>query len=240
MSSTHTERARQAGDGPEGAGGPAGRDERTEEVLGHWRRGDLEARRRLFFKLRRFLIGRVRTSVSWPALRARETPEDVAHDLLVSLFQRERFATFEDRGEGSLRAWLDCCLQQYMVDMVRRQSTRRAGEGRAPLPLDGGGSDHRAIDPAASDPGASTLLFYEDWKARILAALPAREELVWRLRVDEELDYNTISEREDITPEGARGLFFRARRRLRDLGLGEDDLEGGEHSDPEARGTQPG
>ncbi|MDP6410580.1 MAG: hypothetical protein QGI46_14490, partial [Planctomycetota bacterium] len=97
---------------------PAQGAERTEAVLGRWRRGDKEAKRRLFFKLRRFLIERAQASPTWPALRTRETPEDVAHDLLVSLFKRERFATFEDRGEGSLRAWLDCCLQQHMVDLV--------------------------------------------------------------------------------------------------------------------------
>lgn len=213
--------------GPSSAGPPSPDlpedGERTEDALAQARGGSQEAERRLFHKLWRFLLGRTRRSSNWPALKKHMEAEDAAQGLWLSLFRRDSLAGFTDHGEGSLRAWLACCLDRHLVDTLRRLNAGQRGGGALPVALEGVGSSAPGLDPASPEPGASTIVHFKEWAQSCREALTPPEHRVWCLRVDDELDFEEIGERLGITAAAARGLHLRARRRLQDLGLGDGE-----------------
>ncbi|MAF66318.1 MAG: hypothetical protein CMJ84_11765 [Planctomycetes bacterium] len=194
---------------------------RTEEALAHARAGSHAAERRLFHKLWSFLVERTRKSATWPAVKRLRVAdaEDIAQGLWVSLFRKDSLAGFEDRGEGSLRAWLNCCLESYLVDTLRMLNAECRGGGALPAALEGGSASTPGPVPASPLPGPSTLVRFSEWAQRCRLALTPREYRVWCLRVDHEFGFEEIGERLDITPAAARGLHHRAIERLRAAGL---------------------
>ena len=198
---------------------------RTEEALAQARAGSHTAEQYVFHKLWRFLIERTRRSPTWPAVKRYMEVEDAAQGLWLTIFSRDSLAGFEDRGEGSLRAWLACCLEHYLVDTLRRLNAERRGGGALQVPLEGGKSSTFGMVPASPEPGPSTMVRFADWAQRCRQVLTPREHRIWCLRVDNELSFKEIGERLDITPAAARGVHHRAIERLRTAGLlsGEED-----------------
>ncbi len=200
--------------------------ERTEEALARAQEGSKEAERRLFHKLWRFLLERTRRSPSWSALQKYMEAEDAAQGLWLTLFRRDSLAGFEDRGEGSLRAWLACCLERHLVDTLRRLTAEQRGGGAPLVSLEGADASRPGPIPASPDPGASTIVRFTEWAQRCRQALTPREHRVWCLRVDDELDFEEIGERLGMTASAARGLHLRARERLQALELLGDEEPG--------------
>jgi len=200
--------------------------ERTEDTLARALGGAQEAERQLFHKLWRFLLERTRRSPSWSALQGSMEVEDAAQGLWLTLFRRDSLAGFEDRGEGSLRAWLACCLERHLVDTLRRLTAEQRGGGAPLVSLEGADSSRPGPIPASPDPGASTIVRFTEWAQRCRQALTPREHRVWCLRVDDELDFEEIGERLGMTASAARGLHLRARERLQALELLGDEEPG--------------
>ncbi len=212
--------------------------ERTEAQWARARKGSREDERQLFFKLWNFVVERTRRNRCWPGLKPHMEAEDVAQSLWELVFRRGSLQYFEDRGAGSLRVWLGCCLDHHMVDLLRHHKAERRGGGEANLPLDAGNSSAPGFVPVSTEPGVLSIVQFSDWKDRCKEVLQRREYAVWRLRVDDELEYAAIGEALSITPAAARGLLKRARGRLHGRGLlGDGDASIGD--EPGARGGNP-
>jgi len=182
--------------------------------------GDEEASSKLFLRLRRSLVAIVRNHSLFPALRARHGEEDVVGELWTRLFSSDAFERFEDRGPGSLRAFVYSALDHLMVDLTRRAGADKRGGGRLPKRLDKTGSETTEVHrPEARGPGPVTLAGIQDWMGNCEEALDGRELEAWSLRTREGLDFGAIAERLGCTESAARGVMHRAIKRLMDEGL---------------------
>lgn len=110
----------------------------------------------------------------------------------------------------SLKKWLRRIVQHQALDILRRQAVRRHD------PLD------RATEAADSTPGPDALAASSERAAhirsvvrRVLAQRPPRERLVWRLYIDEGLDYSDITDLPDINYRLATQTVHRIRQQLR-------------------------
>ena len=63
-------------------------------------------------------------------------PEDLAHDFLVQLLERDRLGPFERR-EGQFRVWLRQCLRHFVRDYLDRQRAAKRGGGVVHVGLEG-------------------------------------------------------------------------------------------------------
>ncbi len=190
---------------------------RTEEALRRAQNGSEETERRLFHKLWRFLLDRTRGNANWPILERHVEADDVAQSLWATLFRRDSLRRFEDRGEGSLRAWLGCCLDRHLLDLVRRHTAEK--HGVTPASLEANDSSAAGIHPPSPDPGPYTAVGFAEWKEQCAAVLSERELVVWILRTEEERNFDAIGLALGISASAARGLLKRGRDKLRERGL---------------------
>lgn len=192
----------------------------TELLVSRFLGGNAMAADRLFRNLERSLRPLVRFHPLFRSLRGRMTEDDVLGELWKTLLERDSLEHFDDRGPGSLRAWLRGVLDRLMTDLARRGGAMKRRGGELPHSLDGSSSTaRRAGQVAGGAPGPATIARVGDFADRCLRALPQREAEVWELRVLRELEFDEIASKLGCTPASARGLLHRARARLVELGI---------------------
>lgn len=196
-----------------------GDDERTEVLLHRARQGSREAQLMVFHKMWHYLLQRTRASRTWSTLKLHMEPEDAVQGLSLQLFRLNSLESFEDRGEGSLRAWLKCCLEHHLVGLVRTINTKRRGGGVSTVSIQDGDSTTPGAILPSSDPGAPSLAGFAEWAQRCRETLQHREYEVWSLRIDGSLKYDEIGKRLGLSHDAARSLYRRAKKRLSDSGL---------------------
>jgi RNA polymerase sigma-70 factor (ECF subfamily) len=142
----------------------------------------------------------------------RRVGADVADDLLAETFARAWYARrkFRDPGTGSAGPW----LQGIAANVVRDYRRRGAIEARASrrLGLARTAAEEHGYAATVSRLDAHTRL--DDFRDR-LDELPAEQRAALELRVIDELDYDEIAERLDVSPTTARTRVHRALKTLR-------------------------
>jgi RNA polymerase sigma-70 factor (ECF subfamily) len=89
---------------------------KTEQLIAGARAGDERAWRALFERSQVFLL--VRLEIEMPGfLRRTSSPEDVLQEAFLKVTQK--LDTFEYKGEGSFRRWLNQIVQNEMKNLVR-------------------------------------------------------------------------------------------------------------------------
>ncbi len=186
----------------------------TRTMLRFALRGDPEAERRFYLRLKERLTVLAGRHPLMPRLRSTTTPEDVASEVLVRCFAARAFQRFEDRGRNSIPRFLHVVLQRTLVDMLRRSKSakRRSSTGADPVPVAVGELD--AYEPPSNDPTPTSQARSAELAELCQKLLGGRELEVWKLIEFEGLQPADVAERLDIAPSTVRSLFHRARCKL--------------------------
>jgi RNA polymerase sigma-70 factor (ECF subfamily) len=167
-------------------------------------------------------------------LARREIGTDLAAKVSASDIVQETFLAagrdigqFEGASVAEMRGWLRGILK-HLVNNTRR---RYRGTGKRRLDLEvaaGGVEDERAggwwatISASATSPsGCAMRQEREQALRRALTTLPEHYRLVIRWRHQEQMSFDAIAGRLDVSPEAARKVWGRALLRLREA-LGPD------------------
>jgi len=154
-----------------------------------------------------------------------------AHDLVQDTLERalRRFAQLP--AGGNPRGWLFTILHNAFIDRCRSDRAQRA------TPVDQ--VEERLAVPDAGEPAAWEQVTPEQVKAAV-AQLPEEFRAVYGLHADERKSYEEISRALGIPKATVGTRLMRARRRLKEILLGEDEgglepggngVSGGGHGD---------
>ena len=187
-------------------GGPA-------EAIG----GEIDAFRDYLTQLARREIG--------PDLAAKVSASDIVQETFLAAGRD--IAQFRGVGAAELRGWLKGILK-HLINNTRR---RYRGTGKRRVDLEvaaGGGEGERAggwwatISASATSPsGCAMRQEREQALSRALTTLPEHYRLVIRWHHQEQMSFEAIAGRLDVSPEAVRKVWGRALLRLREaLGPG--------------------
>jgi RNA polymerase sigma factor (sigma-70 family) len=144
----------------------------------------------------------------WLAAELRD--EGLAHELLAETLAEAWFSRrrFSDPGDGSARPWLFGIAHNLVRRVRRDRAIETRGRARLGLPLPEPDAYAELIERLAAEQQLGSAEEQFDH-------LPEEQRNALELRVVQELDYDEIGRRLDITPEGARTRVFRALGTLR-------------------------
>jgi RNA polymerase sigma-70 factor (ECF subfamily) len=151
-----------------------------------------------------------------PQLRAKGGASDLVQETLLDAWRG--FGQFRGNSAAELRKWLRRLLLNNLVSFARRY--RDAGKRQVirEVALEAGNSSsERGGGPTADTPSPSgQAMAHEQAEAlqQALERLPEDYRRVLRLRYHEELSFEDIGRRMDLTPNAARKLWLRAIKRL--------------------------
>lgn len=187
------------------SGLPAPLDEHvTREMVRRMQAGDADAWRELYGRYRDELLLLIRLNMG-TRLRAALQSEDVLQSVVLEAFQA--MPRFEDRGQGSLRAYLNLLLVQKVRGHARALSARKRN-----------GTTRLSETQADALPAAATLPDYVDARygkiERALQVLPADMREVIVLRRLDGVSNTAAAERLQRSEEATRKLYARAMARL--------------------------
>jgi len=192
----------------------------TELLLVRAKQGNSLAWDRLFVRVRKRLLGAIRNHPSHALLPDDQSEVDLFQELWTTLIARASFDHFEDRGPGSLRAFLHRCLDYLIKDSIKSARAAKRGGERRRLSLDGDGLLGGEPDsPVTPGPGPATAAEWRDWESRCLEILKGQNREVWRLRFVEDLDYPTIAEHLGKSESSIRSAYDRALDELYEAGV---------------------
>lgn len=148
----------------------------------------------------------------------REEIDDLTHNVIVSLFDKDcrKLKMYEGRNQASFATFVRVCATRLTLDHLRYRQRRPAmvsGEQ--------GGEDARDLLAESPDPHLGPedrAALGEDFAtlARLVAALPAREQLLVRLHLVEGLEIPAVARVLGITENATHVLKSRVRAKLRD------------------------
>lgn len=142
-----------------------------------------------------------------PELRQRESASDIVQSTVRELLASGRF---EDRGEDSLRAWLEAAAEHKIQNRARRWRTAARG-ARGEVPFDDAESSLR------SPSGDAAIEEDKGRLERALEALPATSRLALERVQLQGQSYAEVAEELGKSPEAVRKLVARALARLSTL-----------------------
>jgi len=186
----------------------------TDVHVSRWQAGDESAFAILYERFAPLIEVRVRRSRHWRGLHVTYQVEDIVQEAWLRVLPAGKL-TFTSRGPGSFLGYVARVADNTMVDLVRRATTQKRGDGKAPASLD----TEAALDPAVQ-PGRNGFVTptsaarCSELKALAEEILQERELVAWQLI---ELEGYTASEvwlALDTSGSAARGLLLRACARL--------------------------
>lgn len=184
---------------------------RTEVVARMYKESPSSADAELFSRMREALMPFIKSHPVFRALSNFMGEEDVLQEVLLRFLERRALDRFEDRGPGSLRAYVKKFADRVLRDLLRSCIAKKRG-GEAEV-----GEVDSGVREAA--PGPSTVVRHADHMAWCRDALPEQQSEAWELHVENGLDFEEIAGRLKCTAAAVRGRVFRAIIRLVDLGL---------------------
>lgn len=190
----------------------AAKDERTEVYVTRFRDAESSgAGQELFSRLRRALGPYVSSHPVFRALRRWSSEEDLVQEVLLSLLDRDALERFQDRGPGSLRAYVKKHADGTLRDMLRRCTSQRRG----------GGVEVNEIDSRIPgvEPNPSSAVRHDDLLEECVANLPESQADAWHAHVVKGMGFDEIARESGCTPSAVRGRVFRAINRLIELEL---------------------
>jgi RNA polymerase sigma-70 factor, ECF subfamily len=195
------------------------RSDHVAELLVRVRRGDGEARDRLFEECRAYVGVVARAQVeSW--LRQKVDASDLIQQTLLEAHRA--LGDFQGTTEAEWLAWLKRILSHNAADFVRRYrgTAKRQARREVPLHVQTAGASDFFRDPA--DPGESPSQAFMK-KEQELAVAQAMAQLsddyreVIMLRNLQRLPFDEVAERMGRSRPAAQMLWMRAVRRLQEL-----------------------
>jgi RNA polymerase sigma-70 factor (ECF subfamily) len=195
------------------------------ELLSRARAGESAALGELCALYRNYLRMVVRTGLG-PRLRERVELSDVVQEALVEVVRQ--FPQFTGQNEAALVGWLRRLVGQKLADLGRYHSrAKRAGEATA-LPLDAapdagrgrpGEESGRLLDmlalsqtsPSQAASKREQLVLLAD----AFAGLPEGEADVLWLYYAENLSFEAIGQRLDLSRKSVRGIYARGLKHLK-------------------------
>ncbi|MFO0830374.1 MAG: RNA polymerase sigma factor [Phycisphaerales bacterium] len=125
--------------------------------------------------------------------------DPLAHDIVQDAFVRVIRSLPELRSEAALASWMSRTLRSAAVDVLRKESRRRARE--------------RARPPGEHAPGGTPD--DSSWLTGALAGIEASDALLLRARVVEDLTLEEAGRASGLTSDAAHGRIRRALAALR-------------------------
>jgi RNA polymerase sigma-70 factor (ECF subfamily) len=149
-------------------------------------------------------------------LQAKGGASDLVQETLVDALRD--FGRFHGQSEAELQAWLRQLLLHNLVDFTRHyRKAEKRRIGREIELEEGDSSAERGgkLEAPALSPSGQAI---QDEQARAieraLERLPKDYQQVLELRFEEDLSFEEIGRRMDLTPNAARKLWVRAIKRL--------------------------
>ena len=167
--------------------------ETERQLIEAIRAGDREAFKRLYERFARYAIG-----VTLRYVPKRDDPLDIVQDSFISIITS--IATFEYRGEGSLKNWVSKIVSRQAVSWMKEHRQLSFSE----LTLD----EFEEDDDPAIEKVPKELV------NEMIGRLPVRYRVVVNLRAFEELSHKDIALRLGISEKASTTLFSRAKRKL--------------------------
>lgn len=179
----------------------------TRALVARARAGSEAAWDELFARYRPMLALLARARLGQRERRRFDTEDVLAHAFAAVARDLERF---EDRGPGSLRAWLAALVTAKARDLMRSERAARRDRGREQPPGSG-------WTPAASGPGPATQAAASERDAALLDALatlsPEDQQLI-SMRTVEELSWEATAVELSMSVGTTRRRYARALERL--------------------------
>jgi RNA polymerase sigma-70 factor (ECF subfamily) len=198
--------------------------ENVSALIEEARRGDAQARERLFAMCRTYLGFLARSQVE-SSLRMKVDASDLVQETMLEAFRD--FGRFAGSSEQEWLAWLRRILAHNAADFVRRYRGTAKRQARREVPLrTGGGStlSHGAPEPAAPVATPSQEFLRLDAELRMSAAmaeLPPDYQEVIVLRNLERLPFAEVAGRMGRSRPAVQMLWMRAIKKLQEA-MGED------------------
>ena len=186
----------------------------TDVQVARWQAGDETAFAILYERFAPLIEVRVRRSRIWRGLAGRYQVEDVVQEAWLRVVPAVK-RTFTPRGPGSFLAYVSAVTDNTMVDLLRKTTTAKRGEGKGEVQLPGDeGLEPVAVPGARGFQTPTSAARCSELRGLAERLLGEREFLAWRLA---ELEGYTAEETGmalDATGSAVRGLLLRARARL--------------------------
>ena len=167
--------------------------ETERQLIEAIRAGDREAFKRLYERFARYAMG-----VTLRYVPKRDDALDIVQDSFISIITS--IATFEYRGEGSLKSWVSKIVSRQAVSWMKEHEQLSFSE----LTLD---EIEEEDDPAIEKVPKELV-------NEMIGRLPVRYRVVVNLRAFEELSHKDIALRLGISEKASTTLFSRAKRKL--------------------------
>lgn len=167
--------------------------ETERQLIEAIRAGDREAFKRLYERFARYAMG-----VTLRYVPKRDDALDIVQDSFISIITS--IATFEYRGEGSLKNWVSKIVSRQAVSWMKEHRQLSFSE----LTLD----EFEEDDDPAIEKVPKELV------NEMIGRLPVRYRVVVNLRAFEELSHKDIALRLGISEKASTTLFSRAKRKL--------------------------
>lgn len=167
--------------------------ETERQLIEAIRAGDGEAFKRLYERFARYAMG-----VTLRYVPKRDDALDIVQDSFISIITS--IATFEYRGEGSLKSWVSKIISRQAVSWMKEHEQLSFSE----LTLD---EIEEEDDPAIEKVPKELV-------NEMIGRLPVRYRVVVNLRAFEELSHKDIALRLGISEKASTTLFSRAKRKL--------------------------
>ena len=188
------------------------------------RRGDAEARERLFGLCRTYLGFLARSQVE-SSLRMKVDASDLVQETMLEAFRD--FGRFAGSSQEEWLAWLRRILAHNAADFVRRYRGTAKRQARREVPLRAGGAStlaHGVPEPAAPSATPSQEFLRLDAQLRMSAAMaqlaPDYQEVLV-LRNLQRLPFAEVAQRMGRSRPAVQMLWMRAIKKMQDA-LGED------------------
>jgi RNA polymerase sigma-70 factor (ECF subfamily) len=188
------------------------------------RRGDAQARDRLFALCRTYLGFLARSQVE-SSLRMKVDASDLVQETMLEAFRD--FGRFAGSSQEEWLAWLRRILAHNAADFVRRYRGTAKRQARREVPLRAGGAStlaHGVPEPAAPSATPSQEFLRLDAQLRMSAAMaqlaPDYQEVLV-LRNLERLPFAEVAQRMGRSRPAVQMLWMRAIKKMQDA-LGED------------------
>ena len=145
---------------------------------------------------------------------ARDDVEDAVHDLVLALMENggRRLLTFSGRQGCSLSTWLRVVAMRHVYSLLRKQKKPGLNLDEVPeLDL----TEHTPAPPLPDETAEQSEQV--ERLDELVAQLPEREQLVFRLYYRDELSRQEIADFLAISANNVDQILFRLRKHLKEL-----------------------
>ncbi len=187
----------------------------TTALLHLVKRGDREARGRLYERLQPALIGRIRRHPLYREVMTYTGEDDIVAGAILRCEEEEALAGGLDGRSGSVRRFLNRIVDGEVLDVFRRGMAAKRGGGwrrlRADNMLEG---DEVAVELLSAEPTPTSEVRYRETCDRFRAALNDREWQLLEAVSIQGMSSEEVAAVHGTTAAAIRGVLLRARAKV--------------------------